>query len=69
MFIMETKSIGKKIDFLKYSLGFYGCLAVSSDGHSGDVVLYWCKNTEVEIISYSKHHCDAWLVDANSQTK
>ncbi|XP_041009450.1 uncharacterized protein LOC121253511 [Juglans microcarpa x Juglans regia] len=48
---------------LKFSIGFSNCLAVSSEGRSGGLALYWNNNSQLEILSYSKYHIHALVTN------
>ena len=67
---METKIRGKRVEFLKYGLGFSGCYAVDSEGLSGGIGLFWTKDVSVELKNYSTGHIDVVVRDAldNSTT-
>jgi hypothetical protein len=49
VFIMETKMLNKRINFLKIKLGFKNIFAMDSLGHSGGLVLLWRDDIQVDI--------------------
>jgi hypothetical protein len=53
---------------LRVTLGFAGCFAVSSDGLSGELGLFWYVDYEVEVKNFSSGHIDArvWKIDQSS---
>lgn len=58
-FLQETKLVVKKVEKLKYSLGFENCLAIGSVGPSGDLALFWKKEISLTVTNFSKHHINA----------
>ncbi|KAG2709576.1 hypothetical protein I3760_05G246300 [Carya illinoinensis] len=69
VFVMETKLLTYKLEQLKYGFGFYSCLSVNCEGHSEGLGLFWICDIDLELVSYSKHHFDAWVNDAVSRIK
>lgn len=58
IFLSETISNHKKMEFLCNKLGFESFIVVDSQGKSGGIVLFW-KNAEgVQLLSYSRSHID-----------
>lgn len=68
-FIMETKSWVRKIENLKYCMGFLIYLAVNCEGRNVGLVLFWSQDINLKTLSYSKHHFDAWLSYLNMNCK
>ena len=52
--VMETKIKGKRVEDLKFSLGFLGCFAIDSDGLSGGIGLFWSKDVDVKLENFSR---------------
>ena len=50
-------------------IGFANGLFVSSCGRSGGLALIWTRETDLEIKSFSNHHIDAVVTEANSNYK
>ena len=50
-------------------IGFANGLFVSSYGRSGGLALIWTRETDLEIKSFSNHHIDAVVTEANSNYK
>ena len=59
VFLMETKANVKRMEKVKYKLGFSNGLFVPNRGRSGGLPLLWSKEVSLEIQSYSPHHIDA----------
>ena len=59
VFLMESKANVKRMEKVKYKLGFSTGLFVPSKGCSGGLALLWSKEVNLEIQSYSPHHIDA----------
>ena len=58
LFVMETKIRGKRVENLKHVLGFSGCFAVSSDGLSGGIGLFWTNEVTVSLENFIASHID-----------
>lgn len=56
--VMETKINDKRVQRMKSILGFYGCVAVSSEGLSGGIGLFWTTEVLLNLIHFSKSHTD-----------
>uniref|UniRef100_A0A7N2R6D1 Endonuclease/exonuclease/phosphatase domain-containing protein n=1 Tax=Quercus lobata TaxID=97700 RepID=A0A7N2R6D1_QUELO len=54
------------MDRIKFKLGFSNGLCVSSRGRSGGLALLWSSDTKLEIMSYSNHHIDAIITEADN---
>lgn len=65
VFVMETKIRGKRVEDLRYTLGFTGIFVVDSDGLSGGIGLFWSKDTNVELKNFSNSHIDV-VVSTNT---
>lgn len=48
---------------LKVQLGFYCCLVVESEGRSGGLAMLWQNELNLTIMSYSKHHISAHIIE------
>lgn len=42
---------------------FSNCLAVSSEGHSGGLALFWKHDVNLSVLNYSKNHIHALVVN------
>ncbi|XP_042944747.1 uncharacterized protein LOC122278633 [Carya illinoinensis] len=69
LFLQETRLHSKVMERLKFKLGFYGCLAVSCEGRSGGVALYWKNNFTVEIQSFSRFHVHAKVTEEGENSE
>ena len=58
LFVMETKIRAKRVEDLRYQLGFVGCFAVDSEGLSGGIGHFWSKEYDVQLKNYSSGHID-----------
>ena len=65
LFLMETKIKGKRVEDLKFSLGFSGCFAADSNGLSGGVGLFCSKDVDVKLENYSPSHIDVYVKHGN----
>ena len=65
---METKSKVKHMEKIKNNVGFANGFIVPSQGRSGGVDLFWTREINLEIKSFSGNHIDAIVreVDKNS---
>ncbi|KAA8521722.1 hypothetical protein F0562_012395 [Nyssa sinensis] len=59
MFLIETKLLSKKLEHLKFKLGYGHGLFVDCVGRSGGLGLSWKRNVDTSILSYSNNHIDA----------
>ena len=66
VFLSETKSKCRRMEKIKFKLGFTNGLCVPSKGRSGGLALFWSSDTKLEIKSYSNHHIDAIITEANT---
>lgn len=64
VFLTETRSDSRYIDFVKSSIGFANGIGVGSRGRGGGIALLWNACTEVKILSYSKFHIDSYVGDS-----
>lgn len=58
LFLMETKSNQVRMEALRVKLDFAGKLVVNSIGKSGGLCLFWGKNVQVVLLSFSRDHID-----------
>lgn len=49
VFLSETRVKDVKMERLRRRIGLKGCLAVSSNGMSGGLALFWHESLEVEL--------------------
>ena len=66
VFLMETKSKVKRMERIKNRVGFANGLIVPSQGRSGGVALFWTRDINLEIKSFSGNHIDAVVREADS---
>jgi len=58
MFIMEAQICKYRVENLRYTLGFDASFAVSSDGRSGGLGLFWKIEVTVSVQKFSNYHID-----------
>lgn len=63
VFLIETKLKSRRVNFLKNKLGFEGCFVMDYVGRSGELMLMWRKELEIEIINISQRHISGWVGD------
>lgn len=59
MFLSETKCSDICVDLVKRSLGFDIHFAVNSNRHSGGLALFWKKEIDISVRSFSPGHIDS----------
>lgn len=59
LFLMDTKLQNKRMQRLKYQLGFPGMFTVDPIGRSGGLALFWQNSEEVAIQNFSLRHINA----------
>ena len=59
VFLMETKSKIKRMERIKNIIGFANGLTVPSSGRSGGLAMFWTREVNLDINSYSGNHIDA----------
>ncbi|KAL0411828.1 UNVERIFIED_CONTAM: hypothetical protein Slati_3772500 [Sesamum latifolium] len=63
VFLSETKCNSRRGEMLKEKLNYFS-VGVSSKGRSGGLLLLWRKDVDVWIQSFSDHHLDATIQEA-----
>lgn len=58
LFLSETKMRDDRVRKFMWSLGFSGCFAVSSEGRSGGLALFWKDPSKVSLKSYCEYFID-----------
>lgn len=58
-----------RMERLKFTLGFSGCLVVDCEGRSGGLVLFWRRESDLEILFYSKNHFDTCVYDMHKDLR
>jgi len=59
VFLMETKVIQRRADFLRVKLGFQNMFCVDCRGRSGGLMLLWGSDLDLEIQNFSQQHVNA----------
>ncbi|KAL3812349.1 hypothetical protein ACJIZ3_013617 [Penstemon smallii] len=67
IFLSETRSKGRKIDFLKNKFDLNG-VSVDSRGKSGGLALFWRKDVNVVLQSLSINHIDVHILEDDNPT-
>jgi exonuclease III len=57
--LLETQIDKKRVEGLARTLGFDNSFAVSSQGRSGGLGLFWNNEINLEVLPYSQYHIDA----------
>ncbi|XP_062174673.1 uncharacterized protein LOC133879886 [Alnus glutinosa] len=65
VFLMETKMMKHKMEFLRNKLGFDSLFAVDCKGRSGGLILLWNSDVQLEIHNYSRRHINAMIQNQN----
>ena len=68
VFLMETKLKVKRMEKIKNRVGFANGLIVPSQGRSGGVALFWTREINLEIKSFSGNHIDAIVREADNNS-
>jgi len=61
LFLSETKMRDTKVRKFMWSFGFSGCFAVSSDGRSGCLALFWVHDCPVSLKHYNSNIIDVTI--------
>jgi hypothetical protein len=61
LFLSETKMRDTKVRKFMWSFGFSGCFAVSSDGRSGGLALFWVQDCPVSLKHYNSNIIDVTI--------
>ena len=68
VFLMETKSKVKRMERIKNRVGFANGLIVPSRGRSGGVALFWTREINLEIKSFSRNYIDTFVREADNSS-
>lgn len=68
IFLCETKLSSRQVNNVCRKLGIENCLVVDSKGKSGSLAMLWSLEITVQITSYSNHHIDAEIQNANGRS-
>ena len=68
VFLMETKSKVKRMERIKNRVGFANGLIVPCRGKSGGVALFWTREINLEIKSFSGNHINAIVREADNNS-
>lgn len=49
LFLMETKSLKDRMEFVRRKLGYYGCFTIVSVGRSGGMCVLWEEGVELSV--------------------
>ena len=67
LFLSETKMRDTKVRKFMWSLGFSGCFAVSRDGKSGGLALFWVQECTISLKHYSPNIIDVIVGSQENQ--
>jgi hypothetical protein len=59
LFLMETISTRRRMEWIRIKIGYAGVFAVDPVGRSGGVALLWKEDQDLEIQNYSQRHINA----------
>lgn len=65
--VQETQVHKSRVEGLKCTLGFDNVFAVSSDGRSGGLGIFWTNKVRVQILPYSQFHIDVIISEDNRE--
>ncbi|KAL8148453.1 hypothetical protein AgCh_005718 [Apium graveolens] len=68
VFLCETLCKMDTVEKVKNMIGFEGVVAVDVQGRSGGIALFWRRQDEVQLLSYSRNHIDV-VVDIRGWSK
>ena len=57
--VLETQVHKSRVEGLKKTLGYDNAFAISSNGRSGGLGIFWNNNISVSLLPYSRYHIDA----------
>lgn len=63
VFLMEIKTNAKRMDWIKFKMGYKGCFTVNVIGRKSGLALLWKKDSNVELMSFSQRHISANVMD------
>lgn len=69
IFLTETKKKIVGMKKVKLKLGFINCFYVQRQGEGGGLAMFWRKEVNLKIQSYSRHHIDAVVIEKGSGFK
>ena len=65
LFLSETKHDGKWMDWLRWKLQLPNLVTVDSEGASGGLALFWSREVDITLKSFSKYHIDSVIKGEN----
>jgi hypothetical protein len=68
LFLSEIKMKDSRVQSFVWSLGYSGCFAVSSEGQSGGLGLFWISSMLVDIKGFNSRCIDALVTPEDGQT-
>ena len=69
IFLIESKAKTRRMERIKYRLGFANGLIVPCVGRKGGLALFWAREVDLEIKSYSQNHVGAVINDMDHSFK
>jgi exonuclease III len=64
--VLETQVHKTRVESLKGTLGFDNYFAVSSDGRSGGLGIFWNNEIKLQLLPYSQYHVDAIITEGSN---
>ena len=65
LFLCETKSSKKRMEWIRVTLGFEGMFVVEPQGRSGSVAFLWRWKNDCYVLGYSNNHIDMAITREN----
>lgn len=66
VFLLKTKMKNARLKRVKVKIDYANDFYVQREGKGGGLALFWRKEVDLEIKSYSRHHKDAVVTEAGS---
>lgn len=65
VFLSETRSDARTIDSVRRKIGFANGIGIGRQGAGDGVALLWAADCDIQVISFSSFHIDAYVGDAS----
>uniref|UniRef100_A0ACD5ZPF3 Uncharacterized protein n=1 Tax=Avena sativa TaxID=4498 RepID=A0ACD5ZPF3_AVESA len=69
VFLCETRQSEDRVKNLRFCIGMRNCFHVKGEGSGGGIALYSLDGIEVEVLSFSKRHIDAYISGGPYESK
>jgi exonuclease III len=68
VFLIETKMMKNKVEFIRIKLGYDRMFVVDCKGRSGGLLLLWNSESHMEIQNFSRHHINAVVLNQSNES-